>query len=126
MQLSENLNELVPRKGGNASQFARETGINRTQFNRYLTGVSWPRPDVLERICQYTSTDARIMTEPLAKIEAIDQQVGSLAASLREIIEVDGEDMVALRRVKLSAEGLLSEVYGDDLEDQPPNPEAAS
>ncbi|MCT4611316.1 MAG: helix-turn-helix transcriptional regulator [Pelagimonas sp.] len=72
MQLSENLKELVQRKGGNASQFARDTGINRTQFNRYLIGESWPRPDVLDRICQYTGTDARIMTKPLAEIEGAD------------------------------------------------------
>jgi transcriptional regulator with XRE-family HTH domain len=72
MRLSENLKELVRRDGGKATHFARATGINRTQFNRYLIGESWPRPDVLERICQYTGTDARIMTEPLAEIEGAD------------------------------------------------------
>ncbi|SEK93965.1 transcriptional regulator, XRE family [Roseovarius nanhaiticus] len=42
----------------------RDLGINRTQFNRYLTGESFPRPDVLDRICQFFGTDARILLEP--------------------------------------------------------------
>lgn len=42
----------------------RDLGINRTQFNRYLSGESFPRPDVLHRICQFFGTDARILLEP--------------------------------------------------------------
>ncbi|MCQ0092748.1 helix-turn-helix domain-containing protein [Roseovarius sp. M141] len=41
----------------------RDLGINRTQFNRYLSGDSFPRPDVLHRICQFFDTDARILLE---------------------------------------------------------------
>ncbi|MFC2967186.1 helix-turn-helix domain-containing protein [Acidimangrovimonas pyrenivorans] len=40
-------------------------GINRTQFNRYLAGETFPRPDVLDRICRYFDVDARILLEPL-------------------------------------------------------------
>lgn len=47
----------------------RELGINRTQFNRYLTGESFPRPDVLHRICQFFGTDARILLEPVEAIK---------------------------------------------------------
>ncbi len=43
----------------------REIGINRTQFNRYLSGEAFPRPDVLARICAYFHVDARILLEPL-------------------------------------------------------------
>lgn len=39
--------------------------INRTQFNRYLSGESFPRPDVLHRICEFFDTDARILLEPV-------------------------------------------------------------
>lgn len=46
----------------------RGLGINRTQFNRYLSGESFPRPDVLERICSFFGVDARILLEPLAGI----------------------------------------------------------
>ncbi|MCZ4351387.1 helix-turn-helix transcriptional regulator [Roseovarius aestuarii] len=41
----------------------RDLGINRTQFNRYLTGESFPRPDVLHRICAFFGVDARILLE---------------------------------------------------------------
>jgi transcriptional regulator with XRE-family HTH domain len=43
----------------------RELGINRTQFNRYLAGESFPRPDVLHRICQFFGVDARVLLEPV-------------------------------------------------------------
>ncbi|WP_163849627.1 helix-turn-helix domain-containing protein [Pseudooceanicola aestuarii] len=46
----------------------RELGINRTQYNRYLSGESFPRPDVLHRICQFFDTDARILLEPVGQI----------------------------------------------------------
>ncbi len=47
---------------------ASKLGINRTQFNRYLSGESFPRPDILSRICRYFNLDARILLEPLAEI----------------------------------------------------------
>ncbi|WP_299864601.1 helix-turn-helix domain-containing protein [uncultured Roseobacter sp.] len=50
------------------SALARDLGINRTQFNRYLSGESFPRPDVLARICAFFSVDARVLLEPVDKI----------------------------------------------------------
>lgn len=47
------------------SELARQLGINRTQFNRYLSGESFPRPDVLDRICNFFGVDARILLEPV-------------------------------------------------------------
>lgn len=52
------------------SQLCRELGINRTQFNRYLSGESFPRPDVLHRICTFFDVDARILLEPIASLES--------------------------------------------------------
>ncbi|MEC7297270.1 helix-turn-helix domain-containing protein [Pseudooceanicola nitratireducens] len=46
----------------------RELGINRTQYNRYLSGESFPRPDVLHRICEFFNKDARILLEPVDAI----------------------------------------------------------
>ena len=46
----------------------RELGINRTQYNRYLSGESFPRPDVLHRICEFFGKDARILLEPVEAI----------------------------------------------------------
>lgn len=47
------------------SELSRQLGINRTQFNRYLSGESFPRPDVLDRICTFFDVDARILLEPV-------------------------------------------------------------
>jgi transcriptional regulator with XRE-family HTH domain len=50
------------------SELSRQLGINRTQFNRYLSGESFPRPDVLARICQFFDVDARVLLEPVDQI----------------------------------------------------------
>lgn len=47
------------------SALCRELEINRTQFNRYLAGESFPRPDILHRICNFFDVDARILLEPV-------------------------------------------------------------
>ncbi len=55
------------------SGLCRQLGINRTQFNRYLGGESFPRPDVLDRICRFFDTDARILLKPLDDIVSSPQ-----------------------------------------------------
>ena len=52
------------------SQLCRDLGINRTQFNRYMSGESFPRPDVLHRICAFFNVDARILLEPVDDLSA--------------------------------------------------------
>ncbi|OSQ52110.1 helix-turn-helix domain-containing protein [Marivita geojedonensis] len=67
--LGANLRELV-KSTESVSALCRDLGINRTQFNRYLSGESFPRPDVLFRICQYFNVDARIILEPLSDMDS--------------------------------------------------------
>jgi transcriptional regulator with XRE-family HTH domain len=55
------LSENYPSVAG----LCRELGINRTQFNRYLSGESFPRPDVLYQICSFFDVDARVLLEPV-------------------------------------------------------------
>ena len=50
------------------SDLSRQLGINRTQLNRYLSGDSFPRPDVLALICDFFEVDARILLEPVEEI----------------------------------------------------------
>lgn len=52
------------------AELCRDLGINRTQFNRYLTGESFPRPDVLHRICIFFGVDARILLEPVESLKS--------------------------------------------------------
>lgn len=68
----QNLRELVTR-APSISHVCRELDINRSQFNRYLSGEANPRPDILQRICAYFDCDARILLSPLAVVEAQDR-----------------------------------------------------
>lgn len=65
--LGANLRHLSQR-APSISALCRDLGVNRTQFNRYLAGESFPRPDVLHRICTYFKVDARILLEPVSTI----------------------------------------------------------
>ncbi|MFZ7090618.1 helix-turn-helix domain-containing protein [Primorskyibacter sp. 2E233] len=67
--LGANLRQLS-NDAASISALCRDLGINRTQFNRYLAGESFPRPDVLHRICTYFGVDARILLEPVENIHA--------------------------------------------------------
>ncbi len=62
-----NLRELA-QSHSSVSELSRQLGINRTQFNRYLSGESFPRPDVLDRICHFFGVDARILLEPIGSL----------------------------------------------------------
>jgi transcriptional regulator with XRE-family HTH domain len=66
---SENLRQLVSEIPSVAA-LCRELSIHRSQFNRFLTGVSFPGPDILHRICHRFGTDARILLEPLDHLRA--------------------------------------------------------
>lgn len=56
---------LLATERGTISGAARELGISRVQFNRFLKAESFPKPNQLKAICDYFGVDARIMTEPL-------------------------------------------------------------
>lgn len=61
--LSDNLQLLTA--GQPISKICREIPINRTQFNRYRSGESFPRADTLDRICRYFDVSAEIVRFPL-------------------------------------------------------------
>lgn len=75
------------------SELARLLKINRTQLNRYLSGESFPRPDILARICAFFDTDARILIDPVENLGSTDQVLGApylhgfLGARMQEIEE---------------------------------------
>jgi len=66
---------LLAKRYQSTSELSRQLGINRTQFNRYLSGESFPRPDVLDRICNFFGVDARILLEPA---ENLNRRTGLL------------------------------------------------
>jgi transcriptional regulator with XRE-family HTH domain len=67
MVFALNLRSLVERERS-VSEAARNLRISRSQLNRFLSGETYPRPDVLHRICDHFETDARILTNPLADL----------------------------------------------------------
>jgi len=91
--LGANLRKLS-KSAVSISALCRELGINRTQYNRYLAGESFPRPDVLHRICSHFGVDARILLDPVDDIapvgggllqhEAVADFVGGVVTPLSE------------------------------------------
>ncbi|MFK7753140.1 MAG: helix-turn-helix domain-containing protein [Sedimentitalea sp.] len=61
---------VLSKRYASISELSRQLGINRTQFNRYLSGESFPRPDVLDRICDFFEVDARILLDPVESLSA--------------------------------------------------------
>ena len=61
---------ILARQYPSISELSRQLRINRTQFNRYLSGESFPRPDVLDRICAFFDVDARILLDPVDSLSA--------------------------------------------------------
>ncbi|MFD1511242.1 helix-turn-helix domain-containing protein [Lacimonas salitolerans] len=66
---------ILSREYASISSLCAELGINRTQFNRYLAGESFPRPDILDRICRFFGVDARILLTPLCDLVSTEQSV---------------------------------------------------
>lgn len=62
-----NLRALCNQRG-TVSEVCRNLGINRAQFNRYLSSDSFPRPDVLFKICTFFEVDGRILYQPLEEL----------------------------------------------------------
>jgi len=59
---------ILSKRYPSISELSRQLGVNRTQFNRYLSGESFPRPDVLDRICSFFDVDARILLDTVDSI----------------------------------------------------------
>lgn len=72
----KNLRNLTALRGSQIS-VAQDLGINRVQFQRYLRFESFPKPNVLKRMCDYFGVDARILTDLLTP-----EQLGYISAGL--------------------------------------------
>ena len=59
---------LLCKGRGSISQVAGDLGISRVQMNRILNGESFPKPGLLNRICDMFDVDGRILLQPLADV----------------------------------------------------------
>ena len=57
---AQNLRSLTE-KNGSIAQVCRDLGMNRQQFNKYLSGTSLPAPVSLRKIAEYFNVDQRAM-----------------------------------------------------------------
>lgn len=81
------------------AQLCRDLGVNRTQYNRYLVGEAFPRPDVLHKICSFFKVDARILLEPLetlTKDASRNEAQSPISDALRasKIVNVDASKLI--------------------------------
>lgn len=67
----DNLTELA-KSERSVADLARKLGMNRTQLLRFMAGTAFPRPDVLQQICDHFQVDARIFTTPLSELGQAD------------------------------------------------------
>lgn len=75
---------MLSRDYPSVSELSRQLAINRTQYNRYLSGESFPRPDVLARICHFFGVDARVLLESVENIDAQSDPISS--SNLRDYV----------------------------------------
>ncbi len=102
LDFANNLRALTARKSSIA-QVCRDLGMNRQQFNKYLSGTTFPAPPTLQKISDYFGVDKRSMFEPrtnrqsivkwdeldpLSVLGQIDSQIlGTLVSSLSSSAE---------------------------------------
>lgn len=82
---------ILSKRYPSISELARQLGINRTQFNRYLSGESFPRPDVLSRICAFFDVDARILLDPVENLVTKGEVLNG--KTLRDFVGVGVNDL---------------------------------
>lgn len=81
------------------SELCRRLGINRTQFNRYLTGASRPAPFLLNRLCDHFGVEAAEFHLPhaqFARLIALRRRAPPPAAPFLPVVD-------ALRAASLPA-----------------------
>ncbi|AUH32249.1 hypothetical protein CUV01_01510 [Paracoccus tegillarcae] len=76
-----NLRKLTALRGSQTA-VANDLDISRVQFQRYLRSESFPKPNMLKRICDYFGVDARILTDPLSEEQLQLAKAGQYEAKI--------------------------------------------
>jgi len=97
-QLSANLLKLT--EGMVVSQICKKANISRNQFNRFLSGESFPRPDVLDRICSFFGVDANILLRPLDEVTETPERIALCHAIHAGRFECAGDISLSLMAVR--------------------------
>lgn len=97
-QLSANLRILT--QDLVVSRICQKAKIHRTQFNRFLSGESFPRPDVLDRICRFFDVDANILLRPLGPPPETPERIALRHAILAGRFDCAGDMPLSLMAVR--------------------------
>jgi transcriptional regulator with XRE-family HTH domain len=81
---AQNLRQLSATKRSHA-HVARALGINRQQFNNYITGKNLPNETVVDKICKYFKVDAAYMFRSDSR-DQFDKKIEKLSLSHKNII----------------------------------------
>jgi len=86
------------------SEMCRQMGISRNQFNRYLSGESFPRPDVLERVCSYFGVSADILLHRIEDLpEPMERQLLRHAFE-QGYLDLTGDFLLTLSIIRVFAD----------------------
>jgi transcriptional regulator with XRE-family HTH domain len=55
---------ILTEKRGSIAQVCRDLGMNRQQFNKYLSGATLPSPQTLQKLADYFGVEQRAMFSP--------------------------------------------------------------
>jgi hypothetical protein len=67
------------------TSLSRDLQIHRNQLQRFVDGLSFPKPDMLFSICAFFDVDARILTNPLDDLRHLSD--GALPSFLMDGVE---------------------------------------
>lgn len=79
LDFANNLRRMTGEKG-TIAQVCRDLGMNRQQFNKYLSGTTLPSPQSLQKLADYFGVDQRAMfypgegSHPLSGLEQFDSR----------------------------------------------------
>ncbi|HWT98266.1 MAG TPA: helix-turn-helix transcriptional regulator [Terriglobales bacterium] len=79
------------------SEVCQRLGINRQQFNKYLSGQTRPTPHNLRRIAEFFGMTEEVLLAPLSEIKQRHLRTKQIATATRAS-ESDGAEQEALRR----------------------------
>jgi transcriptional regulator with XRE-family HTH domain len=82
---AQNLRQLSATKRSHA-HVARALGINRQQFNNYITGKNLPNETVVDKICKYFKVDAAYMFREVQE-NIVNDHILRLSISQRHFID---------------------------------------
>lgn len=79
------------------SEVCQRLGINRQQFNKYLSGQTWPTPHNLRRIAEFFGMTEEVLLAPLSEVKRSQLRTKQIATAT-QASDSDSAEQKALER----------------------------